>query len=345
MSNTILIVDDTLENLRLLADILTEEGYKVRLASSGAYALTIVQKNQPDLILLDIMMPEMDGYEVCRLLKADEKTRDIPVIFISALDEVFDKMTAFSIGGVDYITKPFHVEEMLARIKTHLTLQRLQQELQQKNQELQTANASLEEKVRARTAALAEANITLKIEIEQRIQHQAEKDRLLHVVNQQSEQLRHLTNWLIETQQRERQGLASGLHQEIEQNIALLQSNLQLVQTMLSTEHEGPITVHLDNALLILEKMSTYVRHITVNLHESGAQEQNLSETPLLKLTSREREVLRLMAQGKTNTEIADLLTVATTTVHTYTGRIKEKLAIPNLPGLIKFAIEHNLAE
>jgi DNA-binding NarL/FixJ family response regulator len=304
-----------------------------------------VQKELPDLILLDIMMPEMDGYEVCRLLKADEKTGPIPVIFISALDEVFDKMTAFSIGGVDYITKPFQVEEVLARVKTHLTLRRLQQELQWKNQALQAANASLEEKVRARTVALAEANITLKVEIEQRIQHQEEKDRLLHVVNQQSEQLRHLTNWLIETQQRERQGLASGLHQEIAQNIALLQSNLQLVQTMLSATHDGPITAHLQNAALILAKMSDYVQHVTTNLHDSATKEQNLSETLLLKLTSREREVLRLLAQGKTNAEIAGLLTVATTTIHTYTGRIKEKLAIPNLPGLIKFAIEHDLSD
>ncbi|HXV44245.1 MAG TPA: LuxR C-terminal-related transcriptional regulator [Anaerolineae bacterium] len=114
---------------------------------------------------------------------------------------------------------------------------------------------------------------------------------------------------------------------------------------MLSSTHDGPITAHLQNAALILAKMSEYVQQVTTNLHDSATKEQNSAETLLLKLTSREREVLRLLAQGKTNTDIADLLTVATTTVHTYTGRIKEKLAIPNLPGLIKFAIEHNLPE
>lgn len=338
MSKTILVVDDTPENLRLLAGLLAEQGYKARLAPSGAHALATAQKDPPDLILLDIMMPDMDGYEVCRHLKAAQKTESIPVIFISALDEIFDKMTAFSIGGVDYITKPFQVEEVLARIKTHLTLRQLQQALQETNE-------SLEEKVRARTAELAQANEALKVEIEQRLRHQEEKERLFNLVSQQSEQLRSMTNWLIETQQRERQGLASGLHQEIEQNIALLQSNLHLVQTMLTPEHDLLLATHLENARRVLDKMSAYIQHVAANLHESAAQEQNLSQSPLLKLTSREREVLRLMAQGKSNAEIAALLTVAITTVHTYTGRIKEKLGIQNLPGLIKFALEHNLSE
>ncbi|GAB4429144.1 MAG: hypothetical protein Fur0044_26890 [Anaerolineae bacterium] len=338
MSKTILVVDDTPENLRLLAGLLAEQGYKARLAPSGAHALAAAQKDPPDLILLDIMMPDMDGYEVCRHLKANQKTEPIPVIFISALDEIFDKMTAFSIGGVDYITKPFQVEEVLARIKTHLTLRQLQQALQE-------ANESLEVKVQARTAELAQANEALKVEIEQRLRHQEEKERLFNLVSQQSEQLRSMTNWLIETQQRERQGLASGLHQEIEQNIALLQSNLRLAQTMLSPAHDPLLASHLENAGRVLDKMSVYMQHVATNLHESAAQEQNLSQSPLLKLTSREREVLRLMAQGKSNAEIADLLTVAITTVHTYTGRIKEKLGIQNLPGLIKFALEHNLSE
>jgi DNA-binding response OmpR family regulator/DNA-binding CsgD family transcriptional regulator len=345
ISQTILVVDDTPENLRLLASLLTEQNYKVRLATSGSHALISVQKDLPDLILLDIMMPDLGGYELCQQLKAVERTQAIPIIFISALDDVFDKVTAFSVGGVDYITKPFQAAEVLARVKTHLTIHQLQQELHQKNQALYAANETLEEKVQARTVELAQANEALQTEIEQRIRHQAEKDRLFDVVNQQSEQLRQLTNWLIETQQRERQGLASGLQLEIAQNIALLQSDLHLVQTMLSPAHDRLISIHLENAFRALDQMSEYTQHVATNLHQAAAHEQNLSETPLLKLTAREREVLRLIAQGKTNAEIADILTVAITTVHTYTGRIKEKLDIPNLPGLIKFAIEHNLAE
>lgn len=136
-NNTIVVVDDTPENLRLLIEILGEHGYRVRPAPNGEFALNSIRKEPPDLILLDIVMPEMNGFEVCQQLKADEKLRDIPVIFISALNEVFDKVTAFSIGGVDYITKPFQVEEVLARVETHLNLRDLRQQLEVQNRELE----------------------------------------------------------------------------------------------------------------------------------------------------------------------------------------------------------------
>jgi signal transduction histidine kinase len=141
---SILVVDDTPENLRLLAEILTEQGYRVRPAANGERALATVQKEPPDLILLDVMMPELDGYEVCRRLKAAAKTRDIPIIFISALNEVFDKVTAFAIGGVDYITKPFQVEEVLARVQIHLSLKEMRQTLQEQNRQLQEQNRELD---------------------------------------------------------------------------------------------------------------------------------------------------------------------------------------------------------
>jgi two-component system, sensor histidine kinase and response regulator len=134
---SIVIVDDTPENLRLLAQMLGEQGYRVRSAPSGERALATVRKAPPDLILLDILMPEMNGYEVCEQLKADPQLRNIPVIFISALNEVFDKVTAFSIGGVDYITKPFQIEEVLARVQTHLSLEEMRQRLDRQNHELE----------------------------------------------------------------------------------------------------------------------------------------------------------------------------------------------------------------
>ncbi len=135
----ILVVDDTPENLRLLAGILSEKGYQVRPVPNGKLALSAAQKMPPDLVLLDIMMPEMDGYEVCQRLKDSEITKDIPVIFISAINDVMDKVKAFAVGGVDFITKPFQVEEVLARIETHLKICSLQQSLQEKNQDLATA--------------------------------------------------------------------------------------------------------------------------------------------------------------------------------------------------------------
>ena len=118
----ILIVDDTPANLNVLSAILGKRGYRVRPAINGALALKAAQKAAPDLILLDVQMPEMDGYQVCRQLKGDAQTRDIPVIFISALDDVLDKVEAFQVGGVDYITKPFQIEEVLARVENQLAL-------------------------------------------------------------------------------------------------------------------------------------------------------------------------------------------------------------------------------
>ncbi len=134
----ILIVDDTHENLRLLGGLLKQQGYSVRLAPGGRMAISSAHANPPNLILLDIMMPNVDGYTVCQELKADEKTRDIPIIFISALNEVFDKVKAFSLGGADYITKPFQVEEVLMRVKNQLTIQHTQEALRRSEERFRT---------------------------------------------------------------------------------------------------------------------------------------------------------------------------------------------------------------
>ncbi len=124
----ILVVDDTPANLRLLANFLTDQGYKARAVPNGTLALNAAKHEVPDLVLLDINMPGMNGYEVCRQLKLDEITQNVPVIFISALDELDDKIKAFTTGGVDYITKPIQFEEVLARVQTHLSVSRLQKE-------------------------------------------------------------------------------------------------------------------------------------------------------------------------------------------------------------------------
>ncbi len=129
----ILVVDDLLENLRLLANLLTAEGYGVRKAPDGTMALSNVPRFRPDLILLDIMMPDMDGYEVCQQLKSNEQFKDIPIIFLSALDLTFDKIKAFEVGAADFIHKPFHPAEVIARVKNQLRLcqQGLQLQAQQ----------------------------------------------------------------------------------------------------------------------------------------------------------------------------------------------------------------------
>ncbi|MFA6435265.1 MAG: hybrid sensor histidine kinase/response regulator [Elusimicrobiales bacterium] len=129
--STVLMVDDTPANLELLSEMLKVRGYNVRAAASGKLALQAVRNSPPDLILLDINMPEMNGYEVCAELKSEEKLKEIPVIFLSALSETIDKVKAFGAGGVDYITKPFQFEEVEARVETHLELRRQKRRLQE----------------------------------------------------------------------------------------------------------------------------------------------------------------------------------------------------------------------
>jgi len=141
----ILIVDDIPANLRLLNDMLTEQGYRVRPARNGELALMNARSMPPDLILLDIKMPELNGYEVCEQLKADPRTRHIPIIFLSALGQTEDKVKAFTLGGVDYITKPFQIEEVLARVGVHLALQQARQQLDAQNKQLQSQIIQIEE--------------------------------------------------------------------------------------------------------------------------------------------------------------------------------------------------------
>ena len=127
----IMIVDDTPQNIQVLGTVLREQGYQLSVARNGRQALEAAQKIMPDLILLDVMMPELDGFETCRRLKDDPRTRDIPVIFLTAKTELEDIVKGFNLGGVDYVTKPFNTAELLARVKTHLTLRALQEHLEQ----------------------------------------------------------------------------------------------------------------------------------------------------------------------------------------------------------------------
>jgi len=173
----ILIVDDTPANLGVLSDMLTSTGYSVRPAPNGRLALRAAENDPPDLILLDINMPEMNGFEVCRRLKSDDKLKSIPVLFISALTDTRDKIKAFESGGLDYITKPFQEEEVIARVTTHLQNRQLRKELETKNRVLQQEivqrksadeklkrySEQLEEMVTERTSALEKAHEEIRL--------------------------------------------------------------------------------------------------------------------------------------------------------------------------------------
>jgi CheY-like chemotaxis protein len=160
----ILLVDDQPANLNLLYELLEGEGYRISVAPSGPVALKVVEQAEPDLILLDVMMPGMDGFEVCRRLKQDEKTQDIPVVFITALTE--DVVQGFQAGGVDYITKPFRDEEVLVRVRTHLRINRLQREVDARNAELLEKNQALEEEIAQRKTLKGQLSVISEREAE-----------------------------------------------------------------------------------------------------------------------------------------------------------------------------------
>ena len=158
MATEILVIDDEIGSRRLLTEILSKEGYRVRPAEGPQVALESALAHPPGLILLDVRMPEMSGYELCRQFKQDERTRDIPVIFVSALQDVADRVQGFKVGGVDFVSKPFEETEVLARVKTHL--------------QLHTMRLHLEELVSERTVELRKTNVALQLEVEERKQAQ-----------------------------------------------------------------------------------------------------------------------------------------------------------------------------
>ena len=201
----VLIVDDTLENIKVLGTILRQQGYQLNVAQNGLQALQQVQKVVPDLILLDIMMPELDGFETCKRLKADGKTRDIPVIFLTAKVETEDLVKAFDLGAVDYVTKPFNAAELLKRVESHLELTLLQKDL--------------ERRVAERTEKLRQATLRLKQEHEERLRAQQQLD--------QSQKLEAVAQ------------LSAGVSHEVNSPMQAISSNLEFLNDVVSELHAG----------------------------------------------------------------------------------------------------------
>lgn len=159
MDNKILVVDDITKNIQVLGSILGKEGYAVSYATEGAKAIEMAKRNNFNLILLDVMMPVMDGFEVCRELKLDEKTRNIPILFLTARSEQEDILHGFQQGAVDYLTKPFNSAELIARVKTHMALQRAQAIITERNSELEQKNVELQKLLAENKKVLSEIKI------------------------------------------------------------------------------------------------------------------------------------------------------------------------------------------
>jgi signal transduction histidine kinase len=233
----ILIVDDNPNNLAVLFDFLTQSGFKVLVARTGESAIKKAEYSPPDLILLDVLMPGIDGFETCRLLKAGDLTKEIPVIFMTALDETEDKVKGFSLGAVDYVTKPIQNEEVLARAKAHLSVRKLTQKLQQQNVQMQQEivdrqlaqinleqlAAELEKRVESRTVELCQTNQRLQEEVKEKQQTQENLQKSLHDL-QQAQSL------LIQSEKMSALGqMVAGIAHEINNPVNFICGNLNYV--------------------------------------------------------------------------------------------------------------------
>ncbi len=231
----ILIVDDTPVNLGVVVDFLQSYGFGIRIARSGESALKRVQYDKPDVILLDVLMPGIDGFETCRRLKENEITKDIPVIFMTSLTNVEDKVKGFELGAVDYVTKPLHQEEVLARVTTHLRLRDLTQVLEDQKRQIE-------------------------------ISSQIEKTRLFEAVSQQREQLRILTTRLNEVQEAERKQLARELHDELGQALTAININLGTIKNLLPASCFQQIEERVVEAQTLTDQTLKQVREMSLNL-------------------------------------------------------------------------------
>jgi signal transduction histidine kinase len=244
----ILIVDDTPLNLGVLVDYLESYGFGIRIARSGETALKRVRYDPPDIILLDILMPGMDGFETCRRLKALKAAKDIPVIFMTSLTNVEDIVKGFSVGAVDYVTKPLNQEEVLARVKIHLHLRDLTLSLQERNERLETSS-------------------------------QVERKRLFEAINQQRGQLRALNQKLTDVQEAERKQLARELHDEMGQALTAISINLTAIAQELPSECSPDILERLNETKILTDQTLEQVRELSFNLRPATLDDLGLVPT------------------------------------------------------------------
>jgi len=290
--STILVVDDEPANLKVLLAFLQSQTLKIRVADTGERALRSLEDEQVDLILLDVMMPGMNGFETCKRLKENVNTVDIPVIFMTALSSIEDKVTGFKAGGVDYITKPFNKAEVLARLQTHLNLRKQKQKLDRTLNELRMQSDTLEQQVQERTMALENSNRQMQLQKQEIL----EKNIALKVVLDQHKLY----------QKNYEEMVAGQLKQLVYPYLELLQQNIRLEE---NKEYVSLIGKHLDSIVASFSG-STF--------------------SPGWKLTAKESLVADLVKKGKNTKEIGILLKISPRTAETYRNSIRKKIGLTN---------------
>ncbi len=329
---SILIIDDNITNLKVVMEYLQAYSFEILVARNGTDGLESAELAKPNLILLDVQMPGLDGFEVCRRLKANPETAVIPIIFMTALTDSSDKVRGLEYGAVDYVTKPIESKELLARVNTHLKLQALQEELQ-------VHNTALEEKVEERTAVLQE-------EIKRREKEEMEKAQLAKTMSQQSEHLRNLTQLFLENQQKQQLGLTQTFQEQIVQKLKLLKTNLLLTRNVLNhpeqSETDTQLAIEqLNQAHSLLDRLLVQTEQMATSLDQASNESKTLLDNPLMSLSIREREVLQYLAAGASRSEIAEKLTISPGTVSTYRTRIMDKLKVEDNASLMKLLVEN----
>ncbi|HNT78206.1 MAG TPA: response regulator transcription factor [Anaerolineae bacterium] len=336
--NVILIVDDEPANLRLLWAYLDQANFKVLAARDGTRALQIVETAQPDIILLDVMMPGLDGFETCRQLKSNPRTRAIPVIFMTALSETAEKVRGFDVGGVDYITKPAQPTEVLARVRMHLMLHALQCQLQDQV-------AQRETQVQERTTELMLTNAQLRAEVQQRQARDQERDQMLELIHHQNEYLQTLNGQLLQQQQTRYSDLEHALYEQVLPMLTQLAEQLDTLQMYIAAPHSAPTLLlsSLSAARRILGRLQTHVHDLTQDLQLTSSKPGRAFNDPLDKLSPRELEVFELLVQGLSPSEIGVRLNISDKTVYKHRAAVMEKLNMQSIPELVKLALQRQL--
>ncbi len=285
----ILIVDDVAENIKILITLFQKD-YDIFFSKKGESALQIAIANKPDLIVLDIVMPDMDGYEVCKQLKSNRKTREIPVIFVSALEETIDKVKGFKAGCVDYITRPFQVDEIKVRVKNHITLFKLQHELEQQ--------------ITSRTEELISTNKQLQAEIRERKKIENELNQKQVVLEEANTTLKTI----LEKKDEAREELEERILLNVKQTV------MPYLEKIKKEELSG--------------RQKDYLEVLESNLNNLVSPLIKTLDSKYLSLTSSELKIADLIKNGRSSKSIAGLLGLSPNTIEFHRKNIRKKLGL-----------------